>query len=83
MEVMSVVETCRLSDGLTVKRLRHYRCRACGARLFDAAMHRIRRQRAASPAAAARVDPLAGIRVSTGAADLAEHFDDYRFGRRP
>jgi predicted DNA-binding antitoxin AbrB/MazE fold protein len=37
----------------------------------------------ANPAAAARVDPLAGIRVSTGIADLAEHFDDYRFGRRP
>ncbi len=27
-------------------------------------------------------DPLAGVRVSTGIADLAEHFDDYRFGRR-
>jgi predicted DNA-binding antitoxin AbrB/MazE fold protein len=29
-----------------------------------------------------RSDPLAGIRVQTGIADLAEHFDDYRFGRR-
>ena len=28
------------------------------------------------------VDPLAGVRVSTGISDLAEHFDDYRFGRR-
>ena len=27
-------------------------------------------------------DPLAGVRASTGIADLAEHFDDYRFGRR-
>ena len=27
-------------------------------------------------------DPLVGVRVSTGIADLAEHFDDYRFGRR-
>ena len=27
-------------------------------------------------------DPLAGIRSSTGIPDLAEHFDDYRFGRR-
>jgi predicted DNA-binding antitoxin AbrB/MazE fold protein len=27
-------------------------------------------------------DPLAGVRVSTGIKDLAEHFDDYRFGRR-
>jgi predicted DNA-binding antitoxin AbrB/MazE fold protein len=26
-------------------------------------------------------DPLAGIRFS-GPVDLAEHFDDYRFGRR-
>ena len=28
------------------------------------------------------VDPLASVRVSTGISDLAEHFDDYRFGRR-
>ena len=28
------------------------------------------------------LDPLAEIRVSTGVLDLAEHFDDYRFGRR-
>jgi predicted DNA-binding antitoxin AbrB/MazE fold protein len=28
-------------------------------------------------------DPLAGIRIATGLGDLAEHFDDYRFGRRP
>ena len=27
-------------------------------------------------------DPLANLRVSTGIPDLAEHFDDYRFGRR-
>ncbi len=27
-------------------------------------------------------DPLAGIRQPTGIPDLAEHFDDYRFGRR-
>jgi predicted DNA-binding antitoxin AbrB/MazE fold protein len=27
-------------------------------------------------------DPLAGCRVATGIPDLAEHFDDYRFGRR-
>jgi hypothetical protein len=26
-------------------------------------------------------DPLAGLRVATGIEDLAEHFDDYRFGR--
>jgi len=27
-------------------------------------------------------DPLANLRVSTGIHDLAEHFDDYPFGRR-
>ena len=27
-------------------------------------------------------DPLEGIRSTTGISDLAEHFDDYRFGRR-
>lgn len=53
-ELVSVVETCRLADGLTVKRLRRYRCRFCGARLFDAAaMHRIQQQRAESPVTAA------------------------------
>ncbi len=27
-------------------------------------------------------DPLMGVRTATGIADLAEHFDDYRLGRR-
>lgn len=27
-------------------------------------------------------DPLAHIRIQTGISDLAEHFDDYRFGVR-
>jgi predicted DNA-binding antitoxin AbrB/MazE fold protein len=27
-------------------------------------------------------DPLDGVRCATGIADLAEHFDDYRLGRR-
>lgn len=27
-------------------------------------------------------DPLADVRVATGISDLAEHFDDYRFGKR-
>jgi len=53
MEMVSVVETCRLADGLTVKRLRHYRCRSCGARCFDdAAMQRIEQKRAESPLSA-------------------------------
>ena len=29
-----------------------------------------------------RQDPLEGLRMATGIPDLAEHFDDYRFGRR-
>lgn len=29
-----------------------------------------------------RVDPLGGVSCATGIPDLAEHFDDYRFGRR-
>jgi transcriptional regulator NrdR family protein len=53
MQMVSVVESCRLADGPTVKRLRHYRCRSCGARFFDdAAMHRIQQQRAESRVAA-------------------------------
>jgi hypothetical protein len=28
------------------------------------------------------VDPLEGLACDTGISDLAEHFDDYRFGRR-
>ena len=32
------------------------------------------------PAADAVHDPLAKIRIHTGIPDLAEHFDDYRFG---
>ena len=48
-EMVSIVESCCLADGLTVKRLRHYRCRSCGSRFFDdAAMHRIQQQRAES-----------------------------------
>jgi len=53
--VVSVVENCRLADGLTIKRLRHYKCRSCGVRLFDdAAMHRIQQQRAEHPVGAAQ-----------------------------
>ena len=29
-----------------------------------------------------QTDPLEGVRVATGIPDLAERFDDYRFGRR-
>jgi hypothetical protein len=34
------------------------------------------------PAGQTPIDPLAGLRVSTGIPDLAENFDDYRFGTR-
>ena len=48
-------KTCHLADGVTIKRLRHYKCRACGARLFDdAAIHRIQQERAEHPAMASR-----------------------------
>lgn len=54
IEMTRIVETCQLEDGLTVKRLRHYKCRSCGSRFFDDdAMHKIqsvRASRAASPA---------------------------------
>jgi hypothetical protein len=41
------VETCQTEDGLTVRRLRHLKCSACGARFFDDdAMHRIQAERA-------------------------------------
>jgi len=54
-EVVSVVETCHLADGVTAKRLRHYKCGSCGARFFDdAAMHRIQQERAECPAMAAQ-----------------------------
>ena len=34
------------------------------------------------PSIEAGVDPLAGLACDTGIKDLAENFDDYRFGRR-
>lgn len=46
-EMVSVTETFHLTDGPTIKRLHHYKCRSCTARLFDdAAMHRIQQERA-------------------------------------
>ena len=41
-----IIETCRLHDGIKVKRLRHYKCSSCGARFFDDdAMQAIRSSR--------------------------------------
>jgi len=46
MTMARTVETCRLEDGLTVKRLRHFKCGSCDARFFDDdAMHRIQAER--------------------------------------
>ena len=46
-QMMRVVETCRLADGLTVKKLEHYKCRSCNSRFFDdGAMHDIQAARA-------------------------------------
>ena len=42
-----VVETCRMGDGLRAPRLRHFRCKTCGARFFtDEAMDAIQSLRA-------------------------------------
>ena len=47
VEMVRVVEDVRLEDGLTVKKLAHYKCRSCGSRFFDDdAMHAIRAARA-------------------------------------
>ncbi len=46
------VENCQTEDGLTIRRLRHLKCSACGARFFDdEAMHRIQKERANRPLA--------------------------------
>jgi DNA-directed RNA polymerase subunit M/transcription elongation factor TFIIS len=47
LQMVHVVETARLADGSAVKRLTHYKCRACGSRFFDDdAMHVIQAARA-------------------------------------
>ncbi len=51
VKMTRTVETCQLGDGLTVKRLSHYKCRSCGSRFFDDdAMHDIQSIRASRPA---------------------------------
>ncbi len=53
IEMVSIVGTFHLTDGPTIKRLRHYKCRSCSARLFDdAAMHQIQKERAEQSLAA-------------------------------
>jgi len=45
-QMACVVETLRLENGLTVEKLRHYRCRSCGSRFYDdEAIHRIQAAR--------------------------------------
>lgn len=42
IKLLRTVEDCQLGDGLTIKKLRHYKCHSCGARFYDdAAMHHI------------------------------------------
>ena len=49
VRMVRVVETCQLEDGVTVKRLSHYKCEACGVRFFDDdAMHAIQAARSAT-----------------------------------
>jgi hypothetical protein len=44
--MIQTVENCRLDDGFVVKRLRHFKCQACGTRFFDDdAMGRIQEAR--------------------------------------
>ena len=46
IKMIRVVETCRLEDGFTIKKLPHYKCQSCGARFFDdEAMNRIQAKR--------------------------------------
>ena len=47
VEVVYVIEDCRMLDGLFVPGLRHLKCGACGHRLFDDdAMHVVQAERA-------------------------------------
>lgn len=46
VQMVRVVETVQLADGLTVKKLAHYKCGSCGSRFFDDdAMHSIQAAR--------------------------------------
>ena len=46
VQMVGVVETCRLEGDLTVKKLAHYKCCSCGSRFFDDdAMHHIQAAR--------------------------------------
>lgn len=55
VQMARVVETCHLENGLAVKRLRHFKCAACGARFFDdEAMHAIQAARSATGKASTR-----------------------------
>ena len=49
----TVVKDCVLDDGAKIPKLRHYKCRACGALFFDdEAMHVIQSQRSSHALAA-------------------------------
>jgi predicted RNA-binding Zn-ribbon protein involved in translation (DUF1610 family) len=50
-EVVRTVERCQLADGLRIKSLGYFKCRSCGARLFDDdAIHVIQTERASQSA---------------------------------
>jgi len=51
VKVVRTGEGCRLADGLKIKSLGHYKCRSCGACLFDDdAIHAIQAARASQSA---------------------------------
>ena len=35
VHMVQTIENCRFQDGLTMKRLRHFKCQTCDARFFD------------------------------------------------
>ena len=58
-QMVCVVETVRLENGVTVEKLRHYKCGACGSRFYDdQAIHRIQAARKSRSTSA--TTPLTG-----------------------
>ncbi len=52
MKLVRTVETYQLTDGLTIKKLRHYKCRSCNSHFFDDhAMKQIQKTRKLQTAA--------------------------------
>ncbi|MCX7044525.1 MAG: YgiT-type zinc finger protein [Candidatus Sumerlaeota bacterium] len=54
--IAKVIEDYREEDGFVVKRLKHFKCRSCGARFFDDdAMQHIEDQRRAASARSSKL----------------------------